>query len=121
MKVSNSKERIEQLMEMFSLNQSEFCKKTGINKSALSNYLNGDRVPRQDQIARIADAFGISASWIMGYDVPMKEAISESLTYTEAQIISAYRSAPEGIKDSVCKLLDVKRDPENVQKEVLDA
>ena len=121
MKISDSKERIEQLMEMFSLNQSEFCKRTGINKSALSNYLNGDRVPRQDQIARIADAFGISASWLMGYDVPIKEVISESLSYTESQIISAYRSAPEGIQDSVCKLLDVKRDPATSQIETLDA
>ncbi len=37
-------------------------------KSALSNYLNGDRVPRQDKIAMIADAFGIDPAWLMGYD-----------------------------------------------------
>lgn len=117
MKISNSKERIKQLMDMLELNQSDFCKRTGLQKSALSNYLNGDRVPRQDQIARIADTFNISASWLMGYDVPMREIASENLSYTESQIICAYRSASEGIKDSVCKLLDIKRDEKGDRSE----
>lgn len=71
MKITDTKERIKELMQMYGLNQSDFCERTKINKSALSNYLNGSRIPRQDQIAKIADAFKISASWVMGYDVPM--------------------------------------------------
>lgn len=71
MKVSNSKERLFELMNTYNLNQTEFCKKTGIQKSALSNYLNGDRVPRQDQLSLIADAFNVDPAWLMGYDVPM--------------------------------------------------
>lgn len=71
MKVSNSKERLFELMNTYKLNQTEFCKKTGIQKSALSNYLNGDRVPRQDQLSLIADAFNVDPAWLMGYDVPM--------------------------------------------------
>lgn len=71
MKVSNSKERLFELMNVYNLNQTEFCKKTGIQKSALSNYLNGDRVPRQDQLSLIADAFNVDPAWLMGYDVPM--------------------------------------------------
>lgn len=72
MKVSNSRDRIRELMAHFGLNQTELCKRTGIQKSALSNYLNGDREPRQDQISLIVDPFGVNPAWLMGYDVPME-------------------------------------------------
>ena len=71
MKVTTTKARIQQLLALYGLNQTEFCDKTKITKSALSNYLNGDRIPRQEQISKIADAFNISPAWVMGYDVPM--------------------------------------------------
>lgn len=92
MKTSSSKERIQMLMDAFHLNQTDFCNKTKIQKSALSNYLKGDRVPRQDQISKIADAFGISASWLMGYDVPMYEpaASSAPVDVQKAQLLKYY-------------------------------
>ena len=71
MKKSNSKERIKELMQFYGINQTELCRRTGIQKSALSNYLNGDREPRQDQISLIADPFNVNPAWLMGYDVPM--------------------------------------------------
>ena len=72
MKTTDTKSRILELMTIYNMNQTDFCNKTGITKSALSNYLNADRIPRQDAIAKIADAFNISASWLMGYDTPME-------------------------------------------------
>lgn len=71
MKNSNSNTRIRTLINELNISQTEFCNKTGITKSALSNYLNGDRQPRQDQLDKIAKAFNINPSWLMGYDVPM--------------------------------------------------
>lgn len=70
-KISNSQQRIQELMSYYHLNQTELCNRTGIQKSALSNYLNGDREPRQDQISLIVDPFNINPAWLMGYDVPM--------------------------------------------------
>ena len=73
MNLYTSKDRIIELMKEFDINQTEFCRRTGVQKSALSNYLNGDRVPRQDQLIKIADAFNIDVAWLLGYDVPMKK------------------------------------------------
>ena len=70
MKNSDSNKRIRELISELGVTQTEFCKKTGINKSALSNYLNGDRLPRQDQIDKIAQAYNINPAWLMGYEVP---------------------------------------------------
>jgi len=71
MKVSTSKDRIRELMQYYGIKQTELCKRTGIQKSALSNYLNGNREPRQDQISLIVDPFAVNPAWLMGYDVPM--------------------------------------------------
>ena len=77
--VKDSKERIRELISILEINQTEFCNRTGIQKSALSNYLNGTRIPRQDQLKKIADTFHISASWLMGYDVPMTSSLNSSI------------------------------------------
>ena len=76
-KVSNSRERIIELMQHYGLNQTELCNRTGLQKSALSNYLNGDREPRQTQISLIADPFNVNPAWLMGYDVPMELPLSD--------------------------------------------
>ena len=80
-KVCSSNDRIKELLEHFQINQTQFCKKTGLQKSALSNYLNGNRLPRQDQLFKIADSFNVSAAWLMGYDVPMMYDTSTLLMY----------------------------------------
>lgn len=105
-KITNSQKRIVEILDYFGISQTELCKRTGIQKSALSNYLNGDREPRQNQISLIADPFGINPTWLMGYDVPMfypedtpqaQEIRNSYLTNTfklsedEKQLIEAFR------------------------------
>lgn len=80
MKNSTSNTRIRTLITELGISQTEFCNKTGITKSALSNYLNGERQPRQDQLDKISKAFNINPSWLMGYDVPMKP-LDETMYY----------------------------------------
>lgn len=67
---TTSNERIRELLADLGISQVEFCSKTGIKPSALSNYLKGNRIPRQDALSKIADAYRVSPTWLMGYDVP---------------------------------------------------
>ncbi len=71
-------ERLTELMEYFNIRQNDLCQRTGIPKSAMSMYVNGQRCPRQDRLSDIAEAYGISETWLMGFDVPMKK--TEQLT-----------------------------------------
>lgn len=48
--------------------QKEFAKKLGIPSSSYSNYENGNRAPTADTILKIADALGVSASYLMGWE-----------------------------------------------------
>lgn len=63
--------RFTELMEYFGIKQSDIVEKTGIPKSAISMYVSGQRKPRQNRLTLIADAYGVSETWLMGYDVPM--------------------------------------------------
>ena len=51
------------------MTQAELCRKTGIGKSALSQYINGKIIPRKERIAFIARVLDVSEAWLMGYDV----------------------------------------------------
>lgn len=70
MKMSCS-ERLSQALSIKNITQTELCKKTGIPKSAMSQYIKGNFEPKQDRIYLIAKALNISEAWLMGYDVPM--------------------------------------------------
>lgn len=118
MKITDSKHRLKELLDILEISQSDFCKRCGLNKSALSNYLNGDREPRQDKLVLIADAFKISPSWLMGYDVPLEtqNAVTGDLTHEEGQVISAYRNASDEIKTAVKAVLGIKKGIESVKE-----
>ena len=51
---------IKQLREQRNLTQAELAYKLGISASALSNYENGTRVPRDEIKVKIAEFFGVS-------------------------------------------------------------
>lgn len=65
-------ERLSQALSIKNITQTELCKKTGIPKSAMSQYIKGSFEPKQDRIYLIAKALNISEAWLMGYDVSMQ-------------------------------------------------
>lgn len=67
----NSSNRLNELMNYFGIKQADIVKRTGLPKSAVSMYSNGNRKAPQDKLTIIADAYGVDEVWLMGYDVPM--------------------------------------------------
>ena len=59
-------ERIKYAMEEKGISQSELVKRTGLNKGAISSYLNNKYKPKQDAIYLLAKALGVSEIWLMG-------------------------------------------------------
>lgn len=63
--------RINFLLNKKSLKPADLARLTGIRASSISDWLTGKYTPKQDKIALIADALGVSAAWLMGYeDIP---------------------------------------------------
>ena len=74
----NTSDRLKELMSMNNWKQVDLIQKTRIPKSAISQYISGKRLPRQDKLTIIANACNVSEAWLMGYDVPMRKEIAEA-------------------------------------------
>lgn len=51
----------------------DLSKASNISRGALSQYLSGKVIPKQDKISILANALMVSPAWLMGYDVDMQD------------------------------------------------
>ena len=72
------KHRLRQGLEIRNMKQVELCEKTGISKSAISQYLAGRTEAKSDRLYLIARALDVNEAWLMGYNVPMGRIDSEA-------------------------------------------
>ena len=70
--------RLALALSLRGMKQSELCARTGIPKSAVSQYISGEFKPKQDRVFLIAQALNVDEAWLMGYDVPMEPAKNEN-------------------------------------------
>ena len=70
--MSTASERIKEGMMLRGLKQVDLVEKTGISKGALSSYISGRYVPKQNNTFLIAKALDVNEAWLMGADVPME-------------------------------------------------
>ena len=101
--------RLKKALDMRNMKQADLCEKTKIPKSAISHYLRGSFVPKQDRAYVIAQALDVNPAWLMGFDAPMQIGDIQKVSPTEIQL-------SEGEK----VLLDLfNRVPEDQQQLVL--
>ena len=70
-RICTTKERLSEMMRELDLTQADIVRRTGIQKGTLSNYLNGKRIPNQEQLSMLSDPYNVNPAWLMGYDLPM--------------------------------------------------
>lgn len=114
-------EQLKKIMQEKGISQAELSKRTGIPKSAMSQYLSGAFKPKQKRTYLLAKALGVSEAWLIGMDGAERERNDIELvnsefhiTSHEKDVIIAYRSHPE-MQSAVDTLLSVA--PEEMQKE----
>lgn len=66
---SNFSDRLKKAMVMKDLKQSDLARITGIDKSLISNYINGNYSPKQENIYTLSKTLGVDPSWLLGFDV----------------------------------------------------
>ena len=75
--------RIKQIREILQLNQSDFATKTGVSRSAISEFENGTREPSKSFLLALTD-LGISLDWFLtGKGIPFM-TLSHVITAQEA-------------------------------------
>lgn len=100
---STTAKRIREGMDIRGIKQSELVEKTGISKGALSSYLSGRYIPKQNNIFLIAKALDVSEAWLMGGDVPM-ERIShqpQNIEGVDSRLLDYFHQLNDTGKDKV--------------------
>ena len=109
--MANFNERLKQAMKLKNITQTELCEKTGIPKSAMSQYVSGAFTPKQERTYLIAKALNVNESWLLGFDdVPMDKEHKILFTSTGG-MIKYYRN---------CKGISQKELAALIEKDILD-
>ena len=90
----------------------DLARRTGISKSALQRYATGEteKIPL-DRLESIAEATGVSAAYLMGWEAEQPTPVSESGPSSEAmRIARAYDAAEEKDRRAVRVILSVEED-----------
>lgn len=122
---SNCSKRITSALSTRNMKQSELCRRTGIPKSAMSQYISGAFEPKQDRIFLIARALNVSEAWLMGYDVPMERENSSpnepKLTEGEKTWLKLYQQLSNETKAVLVNVAEAFESlPADRQKFLLD-
>lgn len=105
-------ERIKALVEQSGKSYVELEKITGIKKSSLQRYASGvtTKIPL-DVIEKLANTFGVSQEYLMGWDEKSKEKPQKSspnelqLTEGEKVLIDLFRRVPEEHQKLVLQMI----------------
>lgn len=85
--MATTADKISEAMKLRDMRQADLVEKTGISKGALSSYISGRYVPKQNNVYLIAKALDVSEAWLMGADVPMQRIESPTLTRRDTRDI----------------------------------
>lgn len=70
--VSTFSERLKEILEIREIKPSKLAELVDINKSTISQYLNGEYEPKRKRIELFAKTLNVNEAWLIGYDVDMK-------------------------------------------------
>lgn len=116
-KISN---KVKELRESSGLSLKQLSEKTNINKSTLSNYEHNRAEPSRKNVEKLADFFGVSIFFLMGYDTNTIVKTIENATNLSSEIMGRLGLNPndflqlESLNKSVKLIKGLSQ--ENIQK-----
>lgn len=100
--------RMKDAMQLRNMKQVELCERTGLGKSAISQYLSGTYEPKQKGVYEIAKALDVSEAWLMGYDVPIErvEHIKTTITHEEKSFLDLFNQLDKSDKENLSNYIN---------------
>jgi len=120
-------DRLQKSLDACGMRQVDLAEKTGIHPGTISNYIRGKYEPKDDKLQIIADALGVSVSYLAGFTNDPKSGLNEidhfidqftrmtqpgsfgpvTVSIDDVKLIVAYHEANPRIQSAVRKLLDL--------------
>lgn len=76
MKTATNQERLNELFDADSRNDSSIASALGVSKQTISAWRSGFRSPKKPMLIKIAELYHVSIEWLMGFDI---EKVSSSV------------------------------------------
>ena len=99
-KNSTTSTRLQEMIKMRNVSQSDLARMTGISRGAISNYVLGRYEPKSDIINKLAKALNCSEMWLWGYDVPMNRQVGspseQNIVEGEQLLLDLFRQLSDG-------------------------
>lgn len=90
--------RFDELLKSQGMTKKEFCDKTGIRQTALSNWGSRGTMPSADLALAIARGLGASLDYVLGNSDIAYPDVKNKYTQDESEMIKAYRNLDEESK-----------------------
>lgn len=91
------RERLKALMEKREISQAELCRRSGINKATLSNFLSGRYGLRQTSLYNISKCLDVPISWLLFGD----EFDTQDLNNSELDLLKYYRNSNPKLQERI--------------------
>lgn len=92
-------EKLEKLMTQNGINGKKLARKSGISRSSICLYLKGERVPKTEQIYRLAEALKTTPEYLLG----LEEIKQTPTTQIEFVFVALTKNHTQ---DELVKLID---------------
>ena len=92
--------RLNKAISIRGFKQADLVEKTGLSKSAISQYCSGKVNATQTPLYKLANALSVSESWLMGYDVEM-ERNTRPATIALSRADNPYDDLPEEAQQEI--------------------
>ena len=110
MKIELFSSRLKQALHNRNITQQQLSEKTGIPKSAISQYVSGKFEPKQDRLELMANALEVSEEWLRGFDVPMTISNNSFLDEQFSKILSTLSDEDkEWLLDVIKSVIDRRK------------
>lgn len=111
------KNRLKKALAIRNMKPIELSEKTGIPKSAISQYMSGYAKPKQDRIYLICKALHVNEPWLMGFDVEMeKKKLSAENAEEDFELLEKFSLLKERDKKLIIDMIDSMLSSENGAK-----
>lgn len=108
MRYEISARRLRAALDRTGMKAQNLANTSGIGKSSISQYLSGEHAPSYRNAEVMAGVLGVSPVWLMGFDVPMTNALADdAISNYERTLIAAYRDTEPDVQRVICRLLNI--------------
>ncbi|MCI8370914.1 MAG: helix-turn-helix transcriptional regulator [Lachnospiraceae bacterium] len=106
MKNEITAKRLRKALANKSMKAQELAELSGVNKSSISQYINGSHAPSNISSGKIGKVLEVNPLWLMGFDVEMKKEISEKEAEKDISIIHKFSLLTKRDKHIILDMID---------------